>query len=50
MRDAISLEEAAHAVNQINARARAEKREQREKERQPSLSPTLDGWLKKEVP
>lgn len=55
-RDATDIEQASHAVNAINARARQElanaargDREQIERAKI-TLSPTLDAWLKKEIP
>lgn len=54
--DATDIEQASRAVNAINARARQElanaargDREQIERAKI-TLSPTLDAWLKKEIP
>lgn len=55
-RQALDLEDAAYGVNQINARKRrmdaAERQIQREDyaRRKITLSPTLDAWLRKELP
>lgn len=55
-RQANDLEEAAHAINRINARDRRERKAsdqissvEREKAKI-TLSPSLDTWLAKEIP
>ena len=55
-RQAVDIEDAARAINQINRRIKLEKHInsadailEREKAKV-TLSPTLDAWLKKEIP
>lgn len=53
-RDAIDIEDAAHAVNQINARKRRDAIEQRRQERTKAVTlpggDDLAAWLRKDVP
>lgn len=53
-RDAIDIEDAAHAINQINARKRRDGVEQRRQERAKAVTlaggDALAAWLRKEVP
>lgn len=52
-RDAIDIEDAAHAMNSINSRAKREKYEARKAERNKVTLPGGDGlaaWLRKDVP
>ena len=50
-RDAVDIEQASHAVNAINARMKREAKQTEDYARRKiTLSPTLDAWLKKEIP
>lgn len=53
-RDATDLEDAAHAINIINARKRRDGIEQRRQDRTAAITlpggADLNAWLKKEVP
>lgn len=52
-RQAVDIEDAAHAINYINRKQRQEKHgnylteREKEEKRKITLSPTLDEWLKK---
>ena len=50
-RDATDIEQASHAVNAINARMKREATMDKDYARRKiTLSPSLDAWLKKEIP